>query len=114
VRQILIFNLSGSEVHLVEDKGTWSILVCTEIMRRVHNEQFAKETLFVDTTSHLDVTNCSFTALATSTKAGAVPLGILLHAQQTTKNYQQAFELFQSKYSNAFGGENVNINFVVI
>lgn len=86
----------------------WSVLICTPVMRRVHNEPLAQETLFVDSTSHLDVTNCTFTALATSTKAGAIPIGILLHGQQSKDNYLQAFSLLNDNYPKAFGGKHVN------
>jgi len=46
--------------------------------------------------------------MSTSSKAGALPLGVLLHGQQTTENYEQAFCLFKEKCPVAFGGSHVS------
>jgi hypothetical protein len=91
------------------ESGMWSILVVTPLMRRIQKVALAKETAFVDSTSHLDVSNCTFTALATATKAGAMPLCILLHNQQTTDSYFQAFSLLREKCPRAFGEDEVAI-----
>lgn len=98
---------------MFQENGIWSILVLTSLMQRIQNLPMAQETLFVDSTSHMDVSNCTFTALATGTKAGAMPLGILLHGQQTTENYEQAFGLFKKHCPNGFGGTEVNIKYQI-
>jgi hypothetical protein len=94
-------------VYLHEENGFWSALIVMAFMKRIQNEQLAKEMIFIDSTSHLDVSNCSFTTLSTCTKAGAMPICVLLHGQQTTDNYVQAFSLVQKYCPNAFGGNEV-------
>ncbi|XP_052126608.1 uncharacterized protein LOC127750093 [Frankliniella occidentalis] len=43
--------------------------------------------------------------MLTATKAGAIPIGILLNEAQTTESYERAFSLFKEIYPNAFGGK---------
>lgn len=96
-------------MYLKEEDGIWSALVVAPFMRRVQQEPMAKETAFIDSTSHLDVSNCTFTSISTCTKAGAMPLCILLHGQQTTENYTQAFSLVKEHCPKAFGGNDVRL-----
>jgi hypothetical protein len=94
-------------VNFSQSNGLWSILIVTPLMRRVQNLSMAQEMSFLDSTGHLDVTNCAFTAMTTSTKAGAMPLGVFLHGLQTQDNYSQAFGLFKEHYPTGFGGKTV-------
>jgi hypothetical protein len=79
-------------------------------MKRVQTTSLAKEVCFIDSTSHLDTTHCTLTSMSVASKAGAMPIGLLLHGQQTKDNYLLAFSLFKRIYPNAFGGEQVNFH----
>jgi hypothetical protein len=94
-------------VNLEQHDGAWALSVVTPIMRRVQKTAMAKEVCFIDSTSHLDTTHCTLTSMSVASKAGALPIGLLLHGQQTKDNYLLAFGLFKRTYPNAFGGEQV-------
>jgi hypothetical protein len=79
-------------VEVIEnDEGTWSILVETKVMTRIQQLPIAQESLFVDSTGHVDVSHCSFTAMMTATKVGALPLSLLLHGRQTASTAHERY-----------------------
>lgn len=68
-------------------RGYVAVLV-TDFMYRVHKEmKSARDVVFVDTTSHVDKTNCSLTILLCSSAAGGLPLGVILTSTQTKEDY---------------------------
>ena len=77
--------------HLIEvsqTSGGYVAALVTDFMWRIHKElQFAGEVVFVDTTSHVDKTNCSLTILVCSSAAGGLPLGVILSSNQTKEDY---------------------------
>jgi hypothetical protein len=77
-------------------------------MKRNQNESTSKENVFVDSSASCDVLQSNVTVLSTVTKAGAVPIGILIHSHQSMESYKQAFSLFREEFPNAFGGEEVS------
>ncbi|KAK3914193.1 Pre-mRNA-splicing factor SYF1 [Frankliniella fusca] len=88
----------------VRDESPWAVFVATPVMIRAQAYFTSKSIIFVDTSASCDSTHCNVTLMLTGTKAGAVPIGVLLHEAQTTESYQSAFELFNATFPNAFGG----------
>ncbi|CAN7944870.1 unnamed protein product, partial [Ixodes hexagonus] len=86
-----------------EDGSSWAVLVVTEIMRRTQQLAAASEIVFLDSTSSTDGTQSTTTVLLAATKAGAIPLAVLLHNCQTTESYSCAFRLLKDSYPLCFG-----------
>ncbi|XP_059489178.1 uncharacterized protein LOC132204967 isoform X1 [Neocloeon triangulifer] len=86
------------------EDGEWCILIVTPLMKRVQELPHSGETLFLDSTSHVDVTHCTFTSMCSATKAGAMPLCILLQSHQTQTCYEMAFNLYKRECPKGFGG----------
>ncbi|KAH8034017.1 hypothetical protein HPB51_018528 [Rhipicephalus microplus] len=85
----------------------WAVVVVTPIMRRAHNLELAREIVFVDSTASCDTTKCTVTVVLTATKAGAVPLAVLIHKEQSTDGYLAAFKLLKEAHPLCFGGQPV-------
>lgn len=49
----------------------------------------------------------SVTVILTATKGGAVPIGILVHGQQTSITYEKGFKMLNKHFPNCFGGLEV-------
>lgn len=92
----------------VRDDSPWAVVAATPVMIRAQAHYTSKSIIFVDTSASCDSTNCNVTMMLTGTKAGAVPIGVLLHEAQSTEGYQKAFELFSSTFPNGFGGAPVS------
>jgi len=54
----------------------------------------------------------SVTVILTATKGGAVPIGILVHRQQTSLSYEKGFKMLNEFFPNCFGGLEVMINII--
>jgi len=93
---------------VVREESPWAVLVVTPVMKRTHNLFWSKNIVFVDTSSSCDSTSTNVTLMLTATKAGAIPMAVLLHEGQSTESYKVAFGLFKETYPNAFGGETVS------
>ncbi|KAK3918029.1 Chaperone protein 2 [Frankliniella fusca] len=102
-QKIGLFKQKGVIVQ-VRDESAWAVFVATPVMIRAQAYFTSKSIIFVDTSASCDSTHCNVTLMLTGTKAGAVPIGVLLHEAQTTESYQSAFELFNATFPNAFGG----------
>ncbi|KAE8741649.1 hypothetical protein FOCC_FOCC012852 [Frankliniella occidentalis] len=109
--KIELYKQKGVTV-VVKEESPWAILVVTPVMRRTHDLFWAKNIVFVDTSSSCDSTSTNVTLMLTATKAGAIPMVVLLHEGQSTESYRVAFELFQETYPNAFGGEMHPLTFM--
>ncbi|CAN7998264.1 unnamed protein product, partial [Ixodes hexagonus] len=90
-----------------EDGSSWAVLVVTEIMRRTQQLAAASEIVFLDSTSSTDGTQSTTTVLLAATKAGAIPLAVLLHNCQTTESYSCAFRLLKDSYPLCFGKAHI-------
>ncbi|KAE8745971.1 hypothetical protein FOCC_FOCC007333 [Frankliniella occidentalis] len=102
-QKISLYKQKGVIVQ-VRDESPWAVVVATPVMIRVQSYYTPESIIFLDTSASCDSTNCNVALLLTGTKAGAVPIGVLLHEAQTTESYQSAFELFNATFPNAFGG----------
>ncbi|XP_075738848.1 uncharacterized protein LOC119166657 isoform X1 [Rhipicephalus microplus] len=85
--------------------ASWAVVVVAPIMRRAHNLELAREIVFVDSTASCDTTKCTVTVVLTATKAGAVPLAVLIHKEQSTDGYLAAFKLLKEAHPLCFGGQ---------
>ncbi|KAL3183302.1 hypothetical protein MRX96_000281 [Rhipicephalus microplus] len=83
--------------------GQWSWL--PPINRRTHDLELAREIVFVDSTASCDTTKCTSTVVLTATKAGAVPLTVLILKEQSTDGYLAAFKLLKEAHPLCFGGQ---------
>lgn len=97
---------AGIEVRTLnsEDGTSWAVLVVTPIMKRTQKLEASREIIFIDSTSSCDAAHSTVTVLLTATKAGAVPIGVLIHNQQTTDGYAAAFGLLRKSFPHCFGG----------
>lgn len=84
------------------------MVVVTELMKRVQATPMAKEIAFIDSTGHVDRTLSTITVITTATKAGALPIIVLITKRQTESNFRQAFALARTHYPTAFGGNIVS------
>ncbi|XP_042147846.1 uncharacterized protein LOC120841334 [Ixodes scapularis] len=81
-----------------------AVLVVTPIMRRAQALEAARDIVFIDSTSSCDTTKCTVTVVLVATMAGAVPLAVLLHNEQSTDGYSAAFKLLSGTHPLCFGG----------
>jgi len=64
------------------------IIILTDFMRNVLNSMpQAAEIIFMDSTSHVDLMNCTVTLMLTRCPAGSVPIGSLITKSQTEQSY---------------------------
>lgn len=96
---------------LVHRESPWAVVLVTEVMKRTHALTTADELVFIDSSTSCDVTHSTVTTLLTASKAGALPLAILLHATQSSESYKNAFALLQQTYPLCFNGKSVRLFF---
>lgn len=77
-------------------------------MQRAQALDVAAEIVFVDSTSSCDTTRCTVTVVLVATSAGAVPVAVLLHNEQSTAGYLAAFKLLKDTYPLCFGSQSVS------
>ncbi|KAH7955399.1 hypothetical protein HPB52_000821 [Rhipicephalus sanguineus] len=90
----------------------WAVLVVTPIMRRAQHLESARNVIFVDSTSSCDADGSTATVLLTSTKAGAVPVAVLVHSSQSREGYAIAFQLLKQRYPCCFGDKEAPEGFM--
>ncbi|KAL3202978.1 hypothetical protein MRX96_042189 [Rhipicephalus microplus] len=80
-RPAIPHNFPGTHISVTRggSSACWAVVVVTPIMRRAHNLELAREIVFVDSTASCDTTKCTATVELTATKAGAVPITVLIH-----------------------------------
>ncbi|KAH8008725.1 hypothetical protein HPB51_003372 [Rhipicephalus microplus] len=72
----------------------------------------AQDVIFVDSTSSCDTEGNTATVLLTATKAGAVPVAVVLHSSQTRDCYRAASQLLKEKYPTCFGNNQAPAAFM--
>ncbi|XP_050537113.1 uncharacterized protein LOC126903141 [Daktulosphaira vitifoliae] len=103
---IELYNLKGISVNIMEETSNWVILVATPIMKRAQMLNSSKEIIFCDSSSSCDTLETTITILLTVTKAGAVPIALLLHPGQSTESYKSAFKFLKLIHPKCFGSFN--------
>ncbi|CAN7999700.1 unnamed protein product, partial [Ixodes hexagonus] len=100
---------NGADVRTAQSQDglSWAVLVVTKIMHRTQQLAAASEVVFMDSTSSTNGTQSTTTVLLAATKAGAIPLAVLLHNCQSADSYAHAFHLLKSSYTACFGGAHV-------
>jgi len=68
---------------MVSANRPYSVLLSTPIMQRAQHLKASSEIIFIDSSSSCDVTQTAVTLVLTASKAGAVPLAVLLHENQS-------------------------------
>lgn len=98
--------LAGIDVKTTssEDRKSWAVIVATPIMKRAQELEASRETIFIDSTSSCDAAHSTVTVVLTATKAGAIPIAVLIHSQQSTEGYTAAFSLLKTHFPRCFGG----------
>jgi len=61
--------------------------------------------IYIDSTENVDAMQCLLTVVLSATKAGAVPLCVLIHQRQSKAGYEIAFGVLKSHYPKYFGGK---------
>lgn len=89
--------LIGVQIAVKADKP-WVVLIVTPIMKRSQQLLSSQEIIFVDSTSSVDTTSSTVTVMLTPSKAGAIPLAILIHEGQSEQSYIRAFSLLQEHF----------------
>ncbi|KAK3931300.1 putative cell division protein WhiA [Frankliniella fusca] len=105
VDKIDLYKEQGTTV-VVRTEKPWSVLIATPVMKRAHNAFCNKSIVFCDTSASCDSTSAHVTLMLTATKAGAVPLCVLIHEGQSEESYTTAFALFRETFPNGFCGED--------
>ncbi|KAE8743392.1 hypothetical protein FOCC_FOCC010997 [Frankliniella occidentalis] len=103
-QKIEMYKEKGTTVKVLAD-SPWAVVVATPVMKRAQSLACSSRIIFVDTSASCDSMSTNVTLMLTATKAGAIPIGILLHEAQTTESYERAFSLFKETFPNAFGGK---------
>lgn len=85
-------------------------IVVTPIMKRAQDMKCSREIIFIDSSSSVDTTNTTITNILSPSKAGAIPLAIMIHEGQTEESYIGALSLLQKNFPNCFGGIEVKIH----
>lgn len=81
---------SNADITLKRFGDSFVCVIITPLMVRVHKlMRQAGETVFIDTTSHIDQTNCSITILLCSSPVGALPLGVIVSSGQDEHCYYE-------------------------
>ena len=92
------------------DNQHWAVLVVTPVMARVQQLRTSTEQIFCDSTSSCDASQSTVTLLLSATKAGALPLAVVIHDGQSTESYTCAFQLVTEAYPMCFGGNAVRLS----
>lgn len=77
-------------------------------MKRAQTLQSSNEVIFIDSSRSCEITSSTLTVCLTTTKAGAIPIAVLIHKDQTIENYTNAFNLLKENFPLCFGGKNVS------
>lgn len=97
-------SLKEKGVDIVLNKDPLVVVIITPIMKRAHQQQFASEICFIDSSASCDQTSTSITFILSATKVGGIPLACILHTSQEEDNYTLAFNLLRKAIPNGFGG----------
>ncbi|KAL5238208.1 hypothetical protein ACI65C_005618 [Semiaphis heraclei] len=89
---------------MIKTNNPWAVIVVTPIMKRAQDMKCSREIIFIDSSSSVDTTNTTVTNILSPSKAGAIPLAILIHEGQTEESYIGALSLLKNNFPNCFGG----------
>lgn len=95
--------LLGISVNILEEKSIWVVLVATPIMKRAQLLSSSREIIFCNSSSSCVTLETTITIIMTVTKAGAVPIALLLHPGQSTDSYKTAFGFLKLIHPKCFG-----------
>lgn len=105
-----IKNYSSQGVTIKYTEEPFALVLVSAMMARIHECEFSKCILFMDTTACCDSENYSITFLLTATPAGAVPCRVLITKEQSMGIFLTGFTLYQNLVSSL--GEVYVVNFL--
>ena len=83
-------------INCTEFEGGYCVVLVTEFMLRIHQyHQASKEVVFVDSMPHIYKQNCCLTTMVCPSKAGTLPLAVLLTSGLSKQELTAAFKLLQ-------------------
>lgn len=85
-----------------KEESPWSVLIVTEILKKTQTLCTSKEMIFCDSSSSCNTRQSTVTILMAPTKAGAIPIAILIHESQTEESYTSAFFFIEVDVSHLF------------
>jgi len=88
--------------HLIQlQEEPFALSVVTPLMQRCLKSFAAHSAMsfFIDTSASCDQVNTALTLVLVATKAGAVPVGVSLHASQSEASYQTVFQQLRELWS---------------
>lgn len=106
--KIPFYSKQGITINIAEG-SPWAVLVVTPIMKRCHKLLHSGEIIFLDSTCSVDATHSTLTIMLTASKAGALPICMLIHEGQTQDSYERAFQLLKNFSKHVFGENEVSI-----
>ena len=90
------------------------MLIVSEVMQRAQSLSVADEIVFIDSSCSCDTSHSTVTTVLVASKAGAIPVAILVHEGQSTESYEAAFKLLQQHFPHCFNGREVTLFYSVI
>lgn len=77
-------------------------------MERAKKLKYSQEFFFLNSPYSADTTSNSITVISTPSKAGALPLAILIHDEESERSYTNAFTLLKDNFLFVLGGKSVS------
>ena len=108
---IFVFVL-GMQITMSKEKP-WCVVVASEVMLRARSLSTAEEIAFIDSSCNCDSTQSTVTTVLVASKAGAIPIAILLHEGQSTESYEKALSLLSVHHPQCFNGHKVCNNLLL-
>lgn len=91
----------------IKSELPWAVLIVTPIMQRAQKLHSSGEIIFIDSTGNVDTTCNTVTVILTVSKAGAIPIAIIIHQGVSEESYTIAFSMLKQYYPLCFGGKEV-------
>lgn len=106
---ILLAYIAGVHVSTKHD-NPWAVNIVTSIIKRAQELKCSSEIFFIDSISSVKTTNSTVTYILTPSKAGAIPLAVIIHEGQSENSYIEIFTFLQNNFPLNFGDHEVKHN----
>ena len=111
-RQVEAYNLECKDscaVMATSSRGELLVVICSPLMKRVHQTKQSGELCFIDSSGNMDRENCRVFLLLTHSPAGGLPLGIVLCQSEDEDTISEGLELLkQLAGEKAFAGRGAS------
>ncbi|XP_065218332.1 uncharacterized protein LOC135844139 isoform X2 [Planococcus citri] len=102
---------AADDIIIKYETDPFALIIVTPIMQRIHQCDFSRKILFIDTTSCCDHENYAITFLLSATPCGAVPCGVIITKDQTMNSFENAFKILQQAIVEKLGSSFFNQNY---